>query len=142
MGMFSGLMPSSNQTFLFGQAPKAETVTQNALTPEQLAMLSKLLGQLGGTGGPQVGSNIALPKGVQSSLAALEAQSMNQANGGITGNAEADTAFTQQLSGQPQDFEQYYQDTVAQPMVRDWNEKILPGIQRQFRRQQRCELLR
>lgn len=124
-------MPGASD-FLFGSAPSTKFTVKPTVTPEQAASYSKLLEELGGAGGGGQAYGGALGAPLSSlettSLAGLEQMAMqpnplyeqgNQALSGI-------------LSGGPADFDEYFSKTVQEPLMREFEENILPGISRRF----------
>lgn len=131
----------SSSDFLFGTRPKSTISERPLQTPEQQALLKRLLEEFsaGGTlpeGGvtPFTGEQVA-PLGELEglSLEALEQKILQQVQGGRPGE-EAETALSKMLQtgGAPVDFEQYFQTAIRDPAVQDFRETILPELTRRF----------
>jgi len=116
--------------FLFGKKPSMETRQLPRWSPEQQKLMKKFAGWAGEDfgepgeaypGGSPYGSDIS-----QLSLAGLE--SMFGADGLMQG---AGGKLQDIIKGDPSDFEEYYQKSVYDPMMRQFEEDIIPGIGRQ-----------
>jgi len=141
---------SPSEEHLWGQPPQPVIGMQQTWTPEQMQALQGVLGQFGQFGGAgypgQLPGQGALPSLGQTSLAGLEqwALMMAQGGGGVPqapgvgaqvtapGAGPYQQSLQQMLQGGPGDFEEYYQKAVSEPMMRQYEEEILPGIRREM----------
>jgi len=112
--------------FLFGSKPKTTTSSLETLTPEQKALFESYLTQL-----QQTPSTSALQS---TSLAGLEQYATNLVGGQGAGGAGGAAGSTLQdiLTSGPADFEQYFQEAVYDPAIRQFQEETLPAISRKF----------
>lgn len=111
--------------FLFGSKPKVSTQSLGTLTPEQEQLFREFLGQLEVTP-----STAGLER---TSLAGLEQQAMNLVGGGPSGaETTADQTLQRQLTQGPAEFDAFFQSAIQDPLVRQFNEEILPQISRKF----------
>lgn len=121
---------------LFGTGPQALITEKGLQTPEQQALLKKLLEQLGGGDGvtPYKGKLTAGLGDLEGlSLEALEQKILQSVQGTGVG-AETEKALIDMLKtgGAPVDFEKYYQDVIKDPAIRDFTENVLPELTRRF----------
>lgn len=132
---------------VFGTSPK---VTQepnvSSLNPTQLALQGLLAGQysnaIPGLLGSAQSGNPALPynQPFAAPVTPLEGGLIGDIVGSATGGdamaplGAASTALTQILSGQPQDFSQYFKDDIAAPLENTFSTQTLPAIKAAFAR--------
>lgn len=115
--------------FLFGEKPKMETQQLPRWSPEQQELMKKFAGWAGADAGePGEAYPGESPYGgdvSQLSLAGLE--SMFGPEGLMAGAGEK---MSDIIKGGPEDFEEYYQKSVYDPMMEQFEEDIIPGIRR------------
>lgn len=125
---------------LFGKKPKVSTTKpQNRLDPQQQTIENVLTGVL--QKGPEAAAQpfqgpFAAPLSPleQTSLAALEQRAMNLAGGNTGVIGQGEQALSQVLQGGPQDFEDFYRETVFKPLQKEFSEIVLPTVTAQFAR--------
>jgi len=117
--------------FLGGSEPEAEITSQSTLTPEQQEALKKLLAQLTGDQGiggdvPAFGGdlNIGQSGTTQNLLAELI--------GGTGRTGATDDIISQFLTGDPTDVESLFKESIQEPLIRTFQDEILPSIDRRF----------
>lgn len=134
-------MASLSDTIL-GTSPGVTTSQNPLLTPQQQAALGSVIGELmqGGTTStgayrPYQGQFTAPLSGLQSaSLSALEQKTMNE----VTGAPGSTTATMQALDaliksgGSPVNINDYFTKSVEEPMLYDFQNKVLPMLQSSF----------
>lgn len=117
---------------LFGRSPRTSTSTRSLLTPEQEAALRRLISGLGADidNIPQFGGQ---PTDLERlSLSALEQQAMDSVTGQSELRRTATEALIGQITGQPDDFNEYFRESIQNPALRSFEEEVLPGIGRRF----------
>ncbi len=97
-------VPGNVGELFFGKSPETSVQQQGLFTSEQQRLFSRLIEQLGSTGGPR-----------QLSLAGLDEFTRNLASAGITDRDEA-----------------FFSANVEEPLTDRFKEDILPGISRRF----------
>lgn len=125
----------------FGTSPSASTTSVGLMTPEQQAALSKSIteamnGPLTPSAAytPYSGTLTAPTSSLQNmSLSAIEAQVMNEATGGPGSNKAAQQEIDRIIrsGGSPVDVSSAY-SSYADPVIRDFNDRIVPGLQSTF----------
>ena len=137
MGFFDFLLGTSPSV----ETPQAQVQPKSTLTKEQSDALSNLLlpyltsGASGGVAGytppafnPPGGQFIpGVTQGEQTSLDALEQTALAFAPGGTTYQALQDA-----INQGPADFEQYFQKSVTDPLLKQFHEVVQPDIGRRF----------
>lgn len=134
-------------SYLFGQQPNVvQEPNVSSINPTQLSLQSVLSQLIGGTAGTSTGAatsgSPALPYPTQFAAPLTSTQNSlidqivgNQ--GGLTTAANqpinaAQSALTQILSGQPQNFSQYFTNDIAQPMENVFQQQTLPALKAAF----------
>jgi len=126
--------------WLFGQSPESKISTLPTMSPQQQALLNKLLGEfdqeslLKGGATPYGGELVAGLGDLENlSLEALEQKILQRATSEGVG-AEAETALTKMLrtGGAPTDFEEFYRTSVRDPALQEFREFTLPEVTRRF----------
>lgn len=122
---------------IFGKEGKQTTQQLSTLTPEQKALLDKLLGELskGSATGP--GETYGKPMVADLSdienlsLEALEQRILNQ---GQNSTSAASAALKDIIAkrGAPVDATDFYSKNIRDPLMQDFREQILPDITRRF----------
>lgn len=145
LGIFGGVGEA-----IFGESPSAEIESGRTVGPGQVAVNTVLKELFTGTGklpasiaSPDQGSFQAFEDPIvaglsdleQLSLAGIEELTSGIAAGGVPGQGQEVAGASQQalldlLAQGPQDFEDFFQSAVAQPLIEQFNEEILPGISR------------
>ena len=115
--------------FLGGSDTEVDISSLDTLTGEQSQALKDLLAELsGGAGSSQeiLGGQLET-----SSLAGLEglAEQLTM-EGGLFGVTQ--DALIKALQGSPQDFEEFFQTNVRDPLLETFREDVQPGISRRF----------
>lgn len=104
-----------------GEKPSVDTQQLSLLNPQQTGFLNNAI--------PQFQNQFDTLGGFQNlGFGNLFNQLSQQSGVFDTGT----NALLQQLTGGPQDINQFFQDTVQDPLVRNFQEDILPGISRRF----------
>lgn len=114
----------------------------SAINPTQLALQSLLAGQAPGLVSNIHAGNPALPynQPFAAPVTPLEGGLIGDIVGSATGGnasstlGNASTALNQILSGQPQDFSQYFKNDIAQPLENTFSTQTLPAIKAAFAR--------
>ncbi|KKM03380.1 hypothetical protein LCGC14_1775010 [marine sediment metagenome] len=112
---------------LFGTKPKATITGKTTLTEEQQKLFEE-------TVFPFLDEPIAgqpLSSTEQLSLAALEEQAI-QAVSGDTAGTQAQGALGDIFSRGPTDISEFFESNIRDPLLKDFNEIILPGIGKRF----------
>ena len=110
-----------------GSAPSSSTETRSTRTPEQEALMKELLGFLG-----QYSQDSGLGNLESTSLAGLEKFAEEGAAGGSQLYKSGSDAI-QNILGQGQDdFSQYYQTNIQEPLLKGFEEDVMPRISRRF----------
>jgi len=119
---------------LTGSSPSLETRSLSTIDPTQRDSLNALIARLSGQANANPSDQVApLGASERMSLAALEERSKALALPDAAGNAASSSV--QKLldfEGQTADSSAYFKSNVEDPMLRDFSEKILPQISRQF----------
>lgn len=124
---------------IFGSEPEAKTTQQPVLTDLQRSAMDQLISQILSSGKitpegaykPYEGQFTAGMSGLQnSSLAALEALAMKQVEG--AGTAQKALTGVVESGGNPVDVSKVFDTNVAQPMMYDFTNKILPQLNAHF----------
>lgn len=113
---------------LFGTEAETDISPTEKLSPEQTRILKLLEGIIGGRAGE---GEAELQPAEALSLAALEQQSMNLV-GGDTAGEFGEGAIRDVFSRDPQDFQDFFETTVRDPALRDFERDILPAISGKF----------
>jgi hypothetical protein len=127
---------------LFGTPSSARTQSLSTLSAGQQEM-SDLFNQFIKTGGGPVRDSVAgftgatsgpIPAATSTSLGALETLAQSLASGGPGGatNVAANTALQDTLTDTGTDFDDFFRQTVRDPLTRDFNEDTIPSIGRRF----------
>lgn len=114
---------------LFGTAPESKIEAVTTKTPEQEEMLKQLLEFLG-----QYSMDSGLGNLEATSLAGLERFAEEGAGGGSQLYQAGSQAIQQILGAGGEDFEQFYQTGVKEPLLEEFEEDVLPRISRRFGR--------
>lgn len=112
---------------LFGSAPSSKIESKTLQTPEQEAMMKQLLEFLG-----QYSMDSGLGNLEATSLAGLERFAEEGAGEGSQLYQSGSQAIQRILGGSGEDFEQFYQTGVKEPLLEEFEEDILPRISRRF----------
>ncbi len=114
---------------LFGSAPSSKIETKSKKTPEQEELLKQLLGFFG-----EYSQSSGLGNLESTSLAGLERFAEEGAAGGSQLYQSGSDAI-QRLLGQGQDdFSNFFESNIKEPLLQDFEEDVLPRISRQFGR--------
>ena len=132
---------------VFGSSPKVDQQPNvSVLNPTQLALQSILAGQYSSAipgmlsnvehGSPAIGYNDPFAAAVTPQEGGLISDIIGA---GTTGPAAgtlntAQQALEQVLSGQPQDFSQYFQNDIATPLENTFSQRTLPALKAAFAR--------
>jgi hypothetical protein len=115
--------------FLFGSSGDVEHEQLPTMSPEQLKLMNEFLLPL--LQGDELTQNFAGPAGA--SLTALEQWAQNVFGGGVTeGGQAAQGRLTDIMNQGPQDIDNFFTETVQNPLLERFQEDILPGISRKF----------
>lgn len=114
---------------LFGSAPEANTDTKSKKTPEQEEMLKKLLEFFG-----EYTQQSGLGNLESTSLRGLERFAEEGAAGGSELYKSGSDMIQRILSQGKDDFENFFQSNVQEPLLTDFEENVMPRISRQFGR--------
>ncbi len=121
---------------LFGESPSTETFDLSTLTPEQQRLFRETLVPFLGRPISEAGAAVPGMSALEStSLAGLEQLAKDLVSGqGAEGGLrrQATSAVGDILSQGPTDFEDFFQTTVRDPALRDFEEDVLPRIGREF----------
>lgn len=126
---------------LFGSTPSAQTSQQPTMTDEQKALLSQMIQQL--MAGPMTTSAATTPYTgsftqpltdlQKTSLAALEQDVMNRVSG--TSSSDVGRKALEGIvssGGSPVNFDDVFTNSVEQPLLYDFTNKVLPALQSTF----------
>lgn len=127
----------SASDFLFGSGTKTRVNPYPTVTPEQAAAYSELLSSLSGGGGgatPYPGAlGVDLSNLEKTSLSGLEQYAMDLVSGGAGQTLDkSNQALGDILSSGPADIEDYFSKVVQEPLLRNFEEDVLPRIGRRF----------
>jgi len=132
----------SLKSWLVGDDPRVSKDALPLMTPQQQAMLDKLLGEfdqadtLTGRSDSDItkytGDFVApLGRLENLSLEALEQKILQQATGGHGGGDALQEMIKNK--GSPVNFEDYYRDSIENPTLKSFEEKVLPMLTQRFR---------
>ena len=128
MGFFSGV-----RDFLFGRKPSASTSQHPTMTPEQQEALRGLLSTLTSrtSATKPYGGSLSAPirPGIGTSLAAMEELALNPDRMGQT----RDTLSRYMNKDNVNDPREYYDRAIADPAIKEFQERIMPEITGRFR---------
>lgn len=120
---------------LLGSAPSTKFAVKPTVTPEQAAAYSQLLQQLspGSASGTPYQGNLGagLSSLETTSLAGLEQMAMNAADPN-SAYQQGTNALLGIINQGPEDINDYFTKNIEDPLIKDFNEKVLPGISRRF----------
>lgn len=140
-GVLGGALLGGGGDALSGSKSSSETTPTVTMSPEQQALLKKLLAELSGggplteksTATPYTGSFAAPLSSLQNtSLAALEQAAMNQVSGGDPTIKAAAKAVQDATSGEPVDINSYFDASVANPTIKQFQDRIIPDLTKRF----------
>jgi len=132
----------SLKSWLVGDDSRVSKDALPLMTPQQQAMLDKLLGEFdqadtltGKSEGDatKYGGDLTAPLGrlENLSLEALEQKIIQQATGGGEGGAALQDVIKNK--GAPVNFEDYYRDSIENPTLKTFQEKVLPMLTQRYR---------
>jgi len=121
--------------FLFGDEPSQTITPQTTLTPEQEELLRLIIGNITGGFGGDGGFGLEQSQLELSSLAGLEGLVNNPFGGEPGAKATSDagiSALGDIFKTGPADIDEFFTQTVQNPLLEDFSETILPQLQSQF----------
>ncbi len=126
-------------SFLFGSKPKATTSQTSTLSKQQQQVMDFLAPYLQNSAKSASSDNPPLSNLEQTSLAGLETYAHSLVNGANQNTGQPSSLATTAgstlediLKGQPQDIDPYFTTGVQDPMLKAFNERIVPNIEKKF----------
>ena len=113
--------------FLFGTKPKATIRGKTTLNKEQQDLFKNIVFPF--LNEPIAGQSLS--KTEQLSLEAIEQQAVKAATGDTTGT-QAQSTLKDILSRDATDISEFFKTNIRDPLMKDFNETILPGIGKRF----------
>lgn len=113
--------------FLFGTKPSSKVESKTLQSPEQEEMLRQLIEFLG-----EYSMGSGLGNLESTSLAGLERFAEEGAAGGSQLFQSGSDALQRIMGSSGEDFEQFYQTSIKEPLLQEFEEDVMPRISRQF----------
>lgn len=117
--------------FLFGEEPSTEVQQSSRLNPAQEDLLNFLIPDIKN----RLNTPANVPRTAELSLKGLEnlASGFSDVSSTVTGDlTEAKSVLSNIFQSGPQDFNEFFDTNVKEPLLEDFEEDIIPMLQRSF----------